>query len=96
MRKLRDRRGLTLVESLASILIIALTVALLSTALVNAAKISGNPQAGSGDFSYTDAARTDGVVYYELPGSLQVPVEVPVVFGNDGSFWFYEYPEETD
>ncbi len=91
MRKLFDCKGLTLVESLAAILIIALTMGFLATALVSAAGLS---QSDGEDFSYTHAERTEGAVDYVLPG--QAPVEVPVVFGHDGSFWFYEYPEETD
>ena len=52
MRKLRDTRGETLVETLCAILIIALTFGFLTTATVSAARINAQVRARDVSFQY--------------------------------------------
>ena len=65
MNKLRDNRGETLIESLASILIAVLAFAVLATSVVTAEKINARTRKERKEnemFSYTDAEPSSGTV----------------------------------
>ncbi len=69
MKKLKDRSGETLVETLAAILIITLSLAFLSTSLVTASKINQKLQGEDPALTYEDVGsgqtgtvKLDGVV----------------------------------
>lgn len=65
MNKLRDNRGETLIESLASILIAVLAFAVLATSVVTAEKINARTRKERKEnemFSYTDATPSGGTV----------------------------------
>ncbi len=58
MKKLRDKRGETLIESLVSVLIAALAFAFLATAAVSAEKINAKTRNTDVSFRYTSADPT--------------------------------------
>ncbi len=67
MKKLRDRSGETLVETLVSLLIITLSLAFLSTSLVTASQINKKLQGVDTSMTYEELTAVTGTV--ELDGN---------------------------
>ena len=82
MKKLRDKRGETLIESLVSVLIAALAFAFLATAAVSAEKINAKTRNTDVSFRYTSTSETDpaqkttsAAAQVSLKGSGAIPLQ---------------------
>lgn len=62
MKKLRNMSGETLIESLASIVVVLLTFLTLTAAIVSAAHINSRARNADTDFSYEGLLQDDGFV----------------------------------
>lgn len=92
MKKLRDKRGETLIESLVSVLIAALAFAFLATAAVSAEKINAKTRNTDVSFRYTSAEETDpaqktasATAQVSLEGSGAIPLQ------DSGTVTLYTY-----
>lgn len=91
MNKLRDNRGETLIESLASILIAVLAFAVLATSVVTAEKINARTRKERKEnemFSYTDATPSGGTV--TLTGSGKHGTGNVTLYESKG-YYYYTY-----
>lgn len=91
MNKLRDNRGETLIESLASILIAVLAFAVLATSVVTAEKINARTRKERKEnemFSYTDAEPSSGTV--TLTGSGKHGTGNVTLYESKG-YYYYTY-----
>lgn len=92
MNKLRDNRGETLIESLASILIAVLAFAVLATSVVTAEKINAKTREerqANGMFSYTGAKSTDKTV--KLTGESGKSGGGTVPLYESKGYYYYTY-----
>ncbi len=83
-KKLRSRGGETLLETLLSIMVIALALAMLTTAVVAATRINAKLQEVNQDFSYQADSSTSGTV---LIGSGS---KEAVISENNGYYYYGE------
>lgn len=91
MNKLRDNRGETLIESLASILIAVLAFAVLATSVVTAEKINARTRKERKEnemFSYTGATPSGGTV--TLTGSGKHGTGNVTLYESKG-YYYYTY-----
>lgn len=95
MKKLLQKRGETLVESLVSILLVTFIMLFLSTAIVAAARI--NRQLRDTDISYkSDQDRTASAGTLTVEGDNQVTVTSPIlVYESENGYVYYRYGEVT-
>lgn len=95
MKKLLQKRGETLVESLVSILLVTFIMLFLSTAIVAAARI--NRQLRDTDISYkSDQDRTASAGTLTVEGDNQVTVTSPIlVYQSENGYVYYRYGEVT-
>lgn len=92
MNKLRDNRGETLIESLASILIAVLAFAVLATSVVTAEKINARTRKERKEnemFSYTGAKSTDKPV--KLTGESGKSGGGTVPLYESKGYYYYTY-----
>lgn len=89
-KKLRSQRGDTLMETLAALLLVVLTMAFLATSLVTAARINAGVRQTDTALKYDNAT--------EKPGTLTItrqpdrPVEKNVtVYETKGGYRYYVY-----
>jgi len=92
VKKLRSKRGETLLEALASILIAVLAFSLLATAAVSAEKINAKTRGTDVSFHYeagnsrgTKSVKLKGKAYNQSAKNGDV-----VLYGNNG-YYYYEY-----
>ncbi len=90
MKKIKNRRGETLIESLVSILIVALVFAFFATAAVTAGRINAKTRNTDVSFHYDEsAAPQDGVV--KLTGrSGTVSQSSIALYENNGYYYYAE------
>lgn len=95
MKKLLQKRGETLVESLVSILLVTFIMLFLSTAIVAAARI--NRQLRDTDISYkSDRDRTASAGMLTVEGDNQAMVTSPIsVYQSENGYVYYRYGEVT-
>ena len=95
MKKLLQKRGETLVESLVSILLVTFIMLFLSTAIVAAARI--NRQLRDTDISYkSDQDRTASAGTLTVEGDNQAKVTSPIlVYQSENGYVYYRYGEVT-
>ena len=95
MKKLLQKRGETLVESLVSILLVTFIMLFLSTAIVAAARI--NRQLRDTDISYKSSkTRTASAETLTVEGDNQVTVTSPIlVYQSENGYVYYRYGEVT-
>lgn len=95
MKKLLEKRGETLVESLVSILLVTFIMLFLSTAIVAAARINRNLR--DTDISYhseQDPTAAAGSLTVEADG--EVTVTSPIsVYRSENGYVYYRYGEVT-
>ena len=95
MKKLLQKRGETLVESLVSILLVTFIMLFFSTAIVAAARI--NRQLRDTDISYkSDRDRTASAGMLTVEADNQVTVTSPIsVYQSENGYVYYRYGEVT-
>lgn len=95
MKKLLQKRGETLVESLVSILLVTFIMLFLSTAIVAAARI--NRKLRDTDISYKSSkTRTASEGTLTVEGDNQVTVTSPIlVYQSENGYVYYRYGEVT-
>lgn len=95
MKKLLQKRGETLVESLVSILLVTFIMLFLSTAIVAAARI--NRQLRDTDISYKSSkTRTASAGMLTVKADNQETVTSPIlVYQSENGYVYYRYGEVT-
>lgn len=90
MKKLKDNRGETLVESLASILIAALAFALLATSVVTAGKINAKTRGTDVSFQYAEETLPqDAKITIRGSGLIPEQKEGTVSLYEDNGYYYY-------
>ncbi len=94
MKKLKNRRGETLVETLVSILVIVLTFLFLTTAAMTAAKINAKVQGIDVSFRYSQASAKSRPTL-KLTGEKGAQGQTSVQLYEENGYLYYTAPEEA-
>lgn len=68
MKKLKSNSGETLIEALAALLVVAITISFLSIAVTTAAKLNKKVRENTGAFKYDGASVTDNMARVNIKG----------------------------
>lgn len=87
-KKLRSQRGDTLMETLAALLLVVLTMAFLATSLVTAARINAGVRQTNTALKYDNATEKPGTL--TITRQTDLPVEKNVtVYETEGGYRYY-------
>lgn len=88
-QKLRSQRGDTLMETLAALLLVVLTMAFLATSLVTAARINAGVRQTDTALKYDNATESSGTLTITR-GNSSVTKSV-TVYETEGGYRYYAY-----
>ena len=91
-KKLRSQRGDTLMETLAALLLVVLTMAFLATSLVTAARINAGVRQTNTVLKYDNATGKQGTLTITSDKSNSTAYKTVTVYETEGGYRYYVYP----
>lgn len=94
MKKLRDHRGETMIESLAAVLLVTIIMIGLTTAIASAARVNAKVRDTDVSFQYADApSKTINVTVKE--SNVQIDTFSSDEYTATNGYHYYEYHQEA-
>lgn len=90
-KKLRSQRGDTLMETLAALLLVVLTMAFLATSLVTAARINAGVRQTDTALKYDNATERLGTLTITSDKSNSTAHKDVTVYETEGGYRYYDY-----
>ncbi len=93
MKKLKSNSGETLIEALAALLVVAITISFLSIAITTAAKLNEKVRENTGAFKYDGASVEDVMAHVNIKGEnidgiYGTVKEEVTVYGYDDYYYY--------
>lgn len=88
-KKLRSQRGDTLMETLAALLLVVLTMAFLATSLVTAARINAGVRQADTALKYDNSTERSGTLTITLDKSNSTAHKDVTVYEAEGGYRYY-------